>query len=251
MVRWRSALCAALVGLSCNTMETGTPTDHSGSASGTKAAGSAVGVAKPASVSSSTPDAAGPVSAAHRVVICHIPPGNPENAHTIVVSESAVPAHLAHGDTLGPCSEACTPAAGCSEPDEYCQLDVGVCDENAWGVCALMPELCIDIWDPVCGCDGTTYSNACYAHREGVNVAHDGACPGGCFANEDCPLGGYCLTPPAACDGPGECVERPGDNVQCLAVWDPVCGCDGQTYSNGCYAAKAGVSVDYEGECWY
>jgi LPXTG-motif cell wall-anchored protein len=38
-----------------------------------------------------------------KVVICHIPPGNPENAHTIVVSENALPAHLAHGDTEGPC----------------------------------------------------------------------------------------------------------------------------------------------------
>jgi hypothetical protein len=38
-----------------------------------------------------------------KVVICHIPPGNPENAHTISVSPNAVPAHLAHGDTLGPC----------------------------------------------------------------------------------------------------------------------------------------------------
>ena len=38
-----------------------------------------------------------------QVTICHIPPGNPSNAHTITVSESAVPAHQAHGDTLGPC----------------------------------------------------------------------------------------------------------------------------------------------------
>jgi hypothetical protein len=38
-----------------------------------------------------------------KVVICHIPPGEPENAHTISVSPNAVPAHLAHGDTLGPC----------------------------------------------------------------------------------------------------------------------------------------------------
>ena len=39
----------------------------------------------------------------HKVVICHVPPGNPDNAHTIEVSENAVDAHLAHGDTLGPC----------------------------------------------------------------------------------------------------------------------------------------------------
>lgn len=37
-----------------------------------------------------------------RVTLCHIPPGNPENPQTITVSENAVPAHLAHGDTLGP-----------------------------------------------------------------------------------------------------------------------------------------------------
>jgi|SRR5918998_435598 hypothetical protein len=38
-----------------------------------------------------------------KVTICHIPPGNPDNAHTIRVSENAVDAHLAHGDTLGKC----------------------------------------------------------------------------------------------------------------------------------------------------
>jgi len=38
-----------------------------------------------------------------KVVICHIPPGNPGNAHTIMVGQAAVPAHLAHGDHLGAC----------------------------------------------------------------------------------------------------------------------------------------------------
>ena len=38
-----------------------------------------------------------------KVTICHIPPGNPANAHTITVSVNAVRAHLAHGDTVGPC----------------------------------------------------------------------------------------------------------------------------------------------------
>ena len=42
--------------------------------------------------------AAGP-----KVVICHIPPGNPDNPQTIEVDDSAVPAHLAHGDALGEC----------------------------------------------------------------------------------------------------------------------------------------------------
>lgn len=39
----------------------------------------------------------------NRVTLCHIPPGNPANAHTITVGEPAVRAHLAHGDYLGPC----------------------------------------------------------------------------------------------------------------------------------------------------
>lgn len=40
-----------------------------------------------------------------RVELCHISPGNPENLHTIAVGSSAVDAHLAHGDRLGPCED--------------------------------------------------------------------------------------------------------------------------------------------------
>ena len=41
-----------------------------------------------------------------KVDVCHIPPGNPENAHTITISENALAAHLEHGDHLGPCGSA-------------------------------------------------------------------------------------------------------------------------------------------------
>jgi len=40
-----------------------------------------------------------------KVVICHIPPGNPENEHSIRISYNAVHAHLAHGDRLDSCDE--------------------------------------------------------------------------------------------------------------------------------------------------
>lgn len=39
----------------------------------------------------------------NKVAVCHIPPGNPANAHTICISENGVPAHLAHGCHLGAC----------------------------------------------------------------------------------------------------------------------------------------------------
>jgi len=41
--------------------------------------------------------------------LCHRPPGDPTNAKTIVVGNAAVAAHLAHGDSLGACAQACPP----------------------------------------------------------------------------------------------------------------------------------------------
>ncbi len=47
-----------------------------------------------------------------KVYICHIPPGNPENAHTICVSDNSINAHLEHGDYLGPCEQVSCDEAG-------------------------------------------------------------------------------------------------------------------------------------------
>lgn len=49
----------------------------------------------------------------HKVDICHIPPGNPENAHTINVSKIAARVHvLLHGDSYGSCDEGGEPDTG-------------------------------------------------------------------------------------------------------------------------------------------
>lgn len=44
-----------------------------------------------------------------KTTVCHIPPGNPANKHTICVGNPAVPAHRAHGDFLGSCCGAGAP----------------------------------------------------------------------------------------------------------------------------------------------
>lgn len=40
-----------------------------------------------------------------KTTLCHRPPGNTSNEHTLQVGDASVPAHLAHGDSLGACDD--------------------------------------------------------------------------------------------------------------------------------------------------
>lgn len=51
-----------------------------------------------------------------KVTVCHIPPGNPANAHTIRVGQPAVRAHLKHGDRLGACEGDTEADGGTTDP---------------------------------------------------------------------------------------------------------------------------------------
>jgi hypothetical protein len=75
------------------------------------------------------------------------------------------------------CAQVCGGLAGLTcDAGRYCRLNVGECCCDIQGVCISTPEVCIEIFSPVCGCDGVTYSNDCFAAAAGMSIDFVGEC---------------------------------------------------------------------------
>jgi len=158
----------------------------------------------------------------------------------------------------------CGGIAGLRCPDkQYCayapEARCGAADMS--GTCAPVPDVCMHLVDPVCGCDDKTYGNACLAARAGVSIVAKGACAplaadtapeGGLCgtrgAARDCAAGLYCAYKPdcGMTDAGGVCSKKP---TICTKIYKPACGCDGKTYGSACTAAADGMSVASDGPC--
>ncbi|HET6582001.1 MAG TPA: hypothetical protein VFG69_01115 [Nannocystaceae bacterium] len=189
------------------------------------------------------------------------------------------------------CDDACAEFGDCcSDADEVCGIDepepegqacggiAGLpCDEGEFcsfapeamcgaadqlGECVAQPEVCIALFQPVCGCDGETYGNSCNAAAAGVSVAHEGECEvqgefcGG-FGGIPCPDGKECIDDPNDdCDpnkGGADCGGICVDGPECPPVFCALfCENGFETDENGCEICSCKDDDDREiaeGQC--
>lgn len=201
---------------------------------------------------------------AAKVDVCHIPPGNPDNWHTITVSERAEPAHLAHGDLAGSCVANCESLC---DDGNACTIDIESDPDQC--VCLADPRPPVDCddgnactadsCDPETGaCTSDSDVLACESCDDGDagtsgEFCLEGACVGGLGPPvSDCPCepsafnAWYADFPPIVCSADTVC----GRDVS-VAILAPVSGtsfavnlavADFVAGDYGCFATVPGES---------
>lgn len=140
--------------------------------------------------------------------------------------------------TLGACAAVCN-------VDEDCPFDIGRCGAGGCEACppfdssTCAPCSRGSVFESRNGCLSCT----CIPMRE-------------CEEHADCDEGGRCIgfggCTDLCLDGDPQCCAATyceNDAIMCPAIYLPVCGVDGRTYSNACLAGVAEVAVAYDGEC--
>ena len=147
-----------------------------------------------------------------KVQVCHLPPGNPANFHTIKINENALPAHLGHGDLPGVCFEHC---------DVLCD-DGDACTVDA---CDAETEICLIDHPPVNCDDGDLCTSDSCDPADGCQYAPISCDDGDACTVDACnPYDGQCTGTPIDCGPLGACLSETGqcdfpcDGIICEAL---------------------------------
>ena len=161
----------------------------------------------------------GIANAEERIAICHLPPGNPTDAHTIIVGKAALDAHFGHGDEAGECPTGCQLDPTLCDDGNACTSDP--CDAN--GECGTAAVDCDDSdfctddgCDPGSGCTYGPTTNPPEASEASCDDELDNDCDGAADA-EDADCTGFC----------GDGITQPELGEQCDdGNTNPFDGCD-------------------------